>query len=148
MKSVYIAHRLLEEFGIADGKWRTEDEQLYQRLKQDSSKLLVTRDIPLPNIDEGGELLGYCLKSWCDIKDASFNSYTRILSQFTLTWMFAQKYKGTENQGLIPVLTSTLANCVSEESTSLNNFLRNLFYIGLSAVACYELLLLWRQIYT
>ena len=142
---IYFAHRLLEDFGVADGKMRTEHERFYQQFKHDSKRLLEKGDINIPVIDDNEELLGYTEKTWKEIKGASCDTYNRMLSLFTLTWILCEQFKRNERGGMIPVITTLFAERISEEQQHLS--WTKVVTASLTALVCYELFLLWKKIH-
>ena len=91
MKNLYIAYRLLEDYGI--GKISRNDfEPLYQRIKSRSDLTLRLAKVDMTiSIDS---LEAYFNTNWTTIKETKdLSGYGKLVSLFTLFQLLVCKYK-------------------------------------------------------
>lgn len=112
MENLYIAYRLLEDFGI--GKIpRTHNEQWYQKIKSRSDTTLRLARIDMsPPIDD---LEAYFKANWSTIKETqNLSNAGKLVSLFTLFQLLVCKYKIVSDLNSVAFLALQFSELASE----------------------------------
>ena len=112
MENLYLAHRLLEDFGI--GKvCRTDYESTYQKIKSRSDLTLrlarIDMNFPIENLE------AYVKSNWTTIKETeNLSDVGKLVSLFTLFQLLVCKYKIISDTNSIAFLAFLFIELTSE----------------------------------
>ena len=114
MKNLYIAHRLLKEYGLTKVVIESQYEEMFACLMTDS-ELMLQREIVIPIISNEHDMLVFYLRQWEEIKLVTSNQYSQRLALFTLTRHLLKRYKSNKSYAMMSLMSTLLARCLDEQ---------------------------------
>ena len=108
MINIYIAHRLLQDFGLSSVH-ANGYEGLYLKVKRDSDVILRIANIKPPDSFDSSGLLKYCRRNWLVIRNKpGLSEYGKFVALFSLIQMQIRFYKAKGDKATVSLLAVVL----------------------------------------